>query len=312
MRNAAVFPGQGSQVLGMGRSLGERSAEAREAFDTASAVLGWDLWDLCTRGPAEGLSDTSRSQPAIFTVSHIMFRLLADHGWQPDLVTGHSLGEFTAAVAAGALSFQDGLRTVAERGRFMARAAARNPGAMLALLGVRCEELPRALADLGRLGMIAPANYNCPGQVVVALERKVLEAAKRELAPLAKRVVELPVSGGFHSPLMEEAQREFARFLAQVPIQRPRTPILLNVRLAVSYDPTEIRDGLVAQMTAPVRWEEAVQRMTALGVGSFVEVGPRDVLTGLVRRIAPQCRAVATDGRDPQEVVSELGRGDGG
>ncbi len=311
MRTAAIFPGQGSQYPGMGHRLGPRSAALREVLDAASEVVGEDLWVLCTQGGEEALTDTRRSQPAIFAVSYAMFRALADHGWQPDCVAGHSLGEFTAAVAAGALAFSDGLRAVAERGRVMAQAAGQNPGTMLALLGVRREELSQALAGLRRRGMIAPANYNCPGQVVVALERSLLEQAKRALAPLAKRVIELPVRGGFHSPLMEEAQREFARFLAQVPIHRPHVPILLNVRLAVSYDPTEIRDGLVAQMTAPVQWEEAVRRMTALGVDAFVEVGPKDVLTGLVRRIAPQCRALATDGRDLQELMSELGREDG-
>jgi len=311
MRSAAVFPGQGSQYPGMGRRLYAGSAAVRQFFDTAADVLGWDLWDLCAGGAEGDLNETSRSQPAIYTLSYAVFRLLLDHGWQPDIVAGHSLGEFSAAAAAGVFTFQDGLRTVAERGRLMAQAAQRKPGTMLALLGVREDELREALAELGNSGVIAPANYNCPGQVVIALERKLLDHAKTRLGSIAKKVVELPVSGGFHSSLMEEAQIAFSKFLAEIPVERPCIPLLLSVTLAASSDPMEIRKALTEQMTSPVRWQEAVEHMISREVTTFVEVGPKDVLTGLIRRIARDHRVVVTDGREPQEIVSELGRANG-
>ena len=310
MRSAALFPGQGSQYPGMGQGLPSRR-EVRRLFETASEILGWDLWELCTHGDAGELNDTRRAQPAIFTLSYAVFRVLSDSGWGPDIVAGHSLGEFTAATAAGALAFADGLRAVAERGRLMAQAASARPGTMLALLGVAEDELGEALAELSRWGTIAPANYNCPGQVVVALERGLLERAKVELGSIAKRVVELPVSGGFHSPLMAEAQAEFALFLERIPIVRPSLPILLNVPLAPSVDPAEIRRALISQMTAPVRWQEAVARLLSSGVRTFVEVGPKDVLARLMPRIGAECRVIVTDGRDLQEIASQLRRADG-
>jgi len=308
MRNAAIFPGQGSQYPGMGH-IYERSAEVRQIFDMASDVLGWDLWGLCTRGAEGELNETSRSQPAIFALSYAMYRRLLDSGWQPDIVAGHSLGEFTAATAAGVFSFQDGLRAVAERGRLMAQAAQRRPGTMLALLGVREDELHEALAELKRSGIVQPANYNCPGQVVISLEMKLLDAAKIRLGTTAKKIVELPVSGGFHSPLMEGAHEEFSAFLARISVAKPCIPLLLGVTLTPSVDPVEIRKALVDQMIFPVRWQEAVERMISLGVRAFVEVGPKDVLAGMVRRIARDCQVIVTDGRDPQEIVSQLEEG---
>lgn len=310
MRSAALFPGQGSQYPGMGQVLPSGFAEVRCLFETASEMLGWDLWAFCTRGDAGELNDTRRAQPAIFTLSYALFRVLTDSGWGPDVVAGHSLGEFTAATAAGAFSFADGVRAVAERGRLMAEAARVRPGTMLALLGAGEDELAEAVAELSRWGTIAPANYNCPGQVVVALERGLLERARVELSSVAKRVVELPVSGGFHSPLMAQAQEEFSGFLERIPIVRPSVPILLNVPLTPSVDPAEIREALISQMTAPVRWQEAIGRLLTSGVRTFVEVGPKDVLARLVQRISAKCRVLVTDGRDPQEIVSQLRRAD--
>jgi [acyl-carrier-protein] S-malonyltransferase len=295
----------------MGRPLYAGSAEVRDLFALASDVLGWDLWDLCARGADAELNDTSRAQPAIFTLSYAMFRLLGDRGWRPDIVAGHSLGEFTAAAAAGVFSFQDGLRTVAERGRLMAQAAQRNPGTMLALLGAREDELREALAELKRSGVIEPANHNCPGQVVLSLERGLLDEAKVRLGPIAKKVVELPVSGAFHSALMDEARVAFSRFLAEIPVERPRIPLLLSVLGVASSDPEEIRNALADQMTSPVRWQAMVEHMAAQGVTTFVEIGPKDVLSGLIRRIAREVRVVPTDGRDLPAIVSQLGRPNG-
>jgi len=311
MRTAAIYPGQGSQYPGMGRRLYETCAEARRLFAVAADVLGWNLWELCARGAEGELNHTSRSQPAIFTVSYAVHQALLDHGWRPDIVAGHSLGEFTAATAAGVLSFEDGLRAVAARGHLMAQASQRKPGTMLALLGVRENELEEVLAELKRSGVIQPANYNCPGQVVISLEREILTQAKTKLGAVAKKVVELPVSGGFHSPLMEEARLEFSRLLAEIPMAFPQIPLFLNVPLATSDDPAEIRHALTDQMTSPVRWQQSVEHLVSLGVSTFVEVGPKDVLAGLVRRIAPHSWVTSTDGRDPPEVVSELRRGNG-
>lgn len=308
-RSAAIFSGQGSQYPGMGQHLYERSDGVKEIFKKASDILGWDLWELCARGPEEELSETSRSQPAIFALSYAMYRLLRDNGWRPDIVAGHSLGEFTALAAAGGLSFEDGLRTVAKRGELMARASRERPGAMLAVLGAATEAVEEKVKTLQQLGVIAIANYNCPGQVVLALERELLEQAKDELTPLAKKVVELPVSGAFHSPLMAEAQTRFAEFLAQASLsfKRPRIPILLNATLTPSHDLVEIKEALIAQMTEPVRWQQAVLQLIRSGFRVFIEVGPKDVLTKLVRRIERNCLALATDGHDPQRVIAALG-----
>lgn len=310
-RSVAIFPGQGSQYPGMGRHLYERCGRVKETFDRASDVLGWELWRLCEQGTEEELNDTSHSQPAIFTLSYAIYQLLREGGWRPDIVAGHSLGEFTAAVAAGALSFEDGGRAVAERGRLMAQAASRRPGAMLAVLGADQRMVEERVAVLRRGGLVQIANYNCPGQLVVSLEKKLLKPAKRELGSIAKKVVELPVSGGFHSPLMAEAQAGFAEFLAQAGLsfKRPRVPILLSATLAPSRDPVEIKDALIMQITSPVRWEQMVARMVHLGIEATIEVGPKDVLTKLVRRIDRGPLALATDGRDPQEVIWALGLG---
>lgn len=309
--SAVLFPGQGSQYPGMGQDLYERDGRVRGIFRRASALLGWDLWELCVRGPEEELRETSRSQPAIFTLSYAMYELLHDAGWEPEMVAGHSVGEFTALAAAGGLSFEEGLRAVAKRGELMAQASRVRPGAMLALLGAETEAVEEGVQALKRFGVIEIANYNCPGQVVVSLERRLLKQAKGELAPLAKRVVELPVSGAFHSPLMAEAQEGFARFLSveECHFRPPRIPILLSATLAPSRDPLEIKEALIAQMTSPIRWQQAIIQMIRSGFRIFIEVGPKDVLTRLVKRIDRSCLALATDGRGPQEIIGALGSG---
>jgi [acyl-carrier-protein] S-malonyltransferase len=309
IKGAALFPGQGSQYTGMGQSLYERFAQVREVFLRASELLGWDLWGLCVEGPEEELRTTDRAQPAIFTLSYAMYGLLHDLGWEPEVMAGHSVGELAALTAAGGLSFEDGLRAVAIRGELMAQASRTQPGTMLALLGAVTEAVEGQIQSLKRLGVIEIANYNCPGQVVVSLERRLLAQAKQELAPLAKRVVELPVSGAFHSRLMAEAQERFAEFLSQgdLHFREPRVPILLSATLAPSRDPLEIREALITQITSPIRWEQMVAQMIRSGVRTFIEVGPKDVLTKLVKRIDRNCLALATDGRDPREVIEALG-----
>jgi len=305
-KSAGLFPGQGSQYPGMGRALYGRFAPVRELFQRAGELLGWDLWGLCEGGPEERLRETHRSQPAIYTLSYATYKLLREAGWEPEMVAGHSVGEFAALAAAGGLSFEEGLRVVAKRAELMAQAAARNPGAMLAVLGAPTEAVEERVKALQRWGVIEVANYNCPGQVVVSLERGLLERAREELAALAGKVVELPVSGAFHSPLMREAQAGFAEFLSQVDFRRPRIPILLNATLAPSRDPEEIKEALIVQLTGPVRWQQVMEKLLNMGFRTFIEVGPKDVLTKLARRIDRTCRALATDGREPEGVIREL------
>jgi len=311
--SAALFPGQGAQYIGMGQSLHERFAQIRGVFRRASELLGWDLWELCMEGPEEELRETDRAQPAIFTLSYAMYGLLRDLGWEPEMMAGHSVGELAALTAAGGLPFEDGLRAVAIRGKLMAQASRAQPGTMLALLGAATEAVEGRIRSLKRLGVIEIANYNCPGQVVISLERRLLEQAKQVFSSLAKRVVELPVSGAFHSPLMAEAQKGFAEFLSREDLRfrEPRVPILLSATLALSRDPLEIREALIAQITSPIRWEQMMAQMIRSGVRTFIEVGPKDVLTRLVKRSDRDCQALATDGRDPREIIKALRLGVG-
>ena len=296
MRVAFVFPGQGSQYVGMGRDLYETYAEARTLFDEADAIMGFSLSKLCFEGPNEELDDTVNTQPALLTVSVALLRALRGNQLGPAAMAGHSMGEYTALVAAGALDFADGLRLVRERGRVMKEAGELDPGAMAAIIGLDagtlegiCQEAstqhPASTAQI--------ANYNSPGQIVISGHKEALGRAM-ELAKErgARRVIPLAVSIASHSPLMQRAAETFASIVARVDFHEPRVPIVANVTAAPITTVAEIREELVGQLTSTVRWVESVQHMIAQGVTTLVEIGPKNVLTGLIRRIDKSVRTV--------------------
>jgi len=290
MRKCAhLFPGQGSQYVGMGRDLYDASPVARAVFDQADAILGTALSRLCFEGPADQLNDTANTQPAVLVTSVAALRALEEQGLEPPAyVAGHSMGEFSALVAAGALSFEDGLRLVCERGRLMKEAGERSPGGMAAVIGLEREPLEAICAQVREQGgeYVGLANDNCPGQLVISgafspLERAMELAAERG----ARKVVRLTVSIAAHSPLMAQAAAEFRRFLDVTSLHDAAVPLVANAIAGPLTDPDDIRDALGRQLTSPVRWTESVRWMIGQGVAHFVEVGPKEVLTGLLRRI---------------------------
>lgn len=310
MKIAFVFPGQGSQYVGMGQDLYETYLEAKAIFDEADEVLGFSLSELCFEGPKEELDDTINTQPAVFVTSLACLEVLKSRlSASPLFLAGHSLGEYTALVAAGALDFADGLKLVRERGRLMKEAGEQNPGGMAAILGLEAETLDEIcqIASRETGGIVQLANYNSPGQIVVSGHREAVERAL-ELAKerKAKRVIPLAVSIAAHSPLMQPAARAFAGVVAQVDFRQPQVPVVANVTAAPVTTVAEIRDELVKQLTSTVRWVESVQYMIAQGVATFVEIGPRNVLTGLIRRIDKSVRTVNVEDAAGIEVCRNL------
>jgi [acyl-carrier-protein] S-malonyltransferase len=303
---AYLFPGQGSQCVGMGRDLYTHFPAARTVFDQADRVLGIALSRLCFDGPVESLNETSNTQPAILTTSIAALRVLEERGMdRPTYVAGHSMGEFSALVAAGALSLEDGLRLVRERGRLMKQAGERSPGGMAAVLGLEREPLEAICTTVREQSgeYVGIANDNCPGQLVISGSLASLERAM-ELAQEqgAKRVVRLVVSIAAHSPLMAESAAEFRRFLDTMPFRDPLVPLVANATARPLTDPDDIRDALGQQLTSPVRWTDSVRWMIAQGVTRFVEVGPKEVLTGLLRRIDRAVEGLTTAQAMAQET----------
>lgn len=289
---AFVFPGQGSQFTGMGKELYENNPVARDMFDKANEILGFSITDVMHNGTAEDLKQTKVTQPAVFLHSVILAATMGDE-FAPDMVAGHSLGEFSALVAAGALSFEDGLRLVSARAHAMQKACELKPSTMAAVLALPDEKVEEICAGIE--GVCVAANYNCPGQIVISGEIEAIdEACKQMLAAGAKRALRLPVGGAFHSPCMEPARAELAAAIEKTEFHTPRVPVYQNVDGMPHTDPAEIKANLVAQLTAPVRWTKSVQNMIADGATEFVEVGPGKVLQGLVGKID---RSVATSGR---------------
>lgn len=286
---AYLFPGQGSQHVGMGRDLVQASATARAVFDRAAEVLSIDLVRMCFEGPEETLNDTLNTQPAVFTTSIAALRVLEERGTEsPAYVAGHSMGELSALVAAGALSFEDGLKLARERGRLMKAAGEQRPGGMAAIIALErpvVEEICAAAREQSG-GYVGVANDNCPGQLVIsgtvaALERAMALAAERG----AQKVARLAVSISSHSPLMAEAGAQFRLLLEAAPLHKPKVPIVANATARPLSDSGAIRDAVGKQLTSPVYWTDSVRWMIEQGVTRFIEVGPRDVLTGLVKRI---------------------------
>lgn len=299
-----VFPGQGSQFVGMGRDLAEGYAVARETFAEADRVLGRPLSRLCWEGPEEELRRTSNTQPAILTASVAAWRVLEGAGVAPAYVAGHSLGEYSALVAAGALSFADALVLVQKRGLFMEEAVPAGRGGMAAVLGLPAEAVAEACRKADPEGKVEPANYNCPGQVVIAGEREALERAVQHCKEAgAKRVMPLNVSGPFHSLLMRPAAARLLRELQAVEIRKPRVPVVANVTARPAEDPAEIRVLLGEQVASPVRWEESVRWLAEKGLCRYVEIGPGKVLAGLIKKIAPEALVLNAGDRESLENV---------
>ncbi len=285
MSKAYVFPGQGAQFVGMGKDLYENNAKAKELFDKANEILGYRITDIMFEGTDEDLKQTKVTQPAVFL--HSVVTALCIDDFKPDMVAGHSLGEFSALTAAGALAFSDGLKLVYARAMAMQKACEATPSTMAAVIGLADEEIERICAEVMQtVGVVVPANYNSPGQVVISGSvEAVKEACARLKEAGAKRALPLAVGGAFHSPLMEPAQAELAKAIEVAPLSTPVCPIYQNVDAKPHTDPVEIKENLLKQLTSPVRWTQSVKQMIIDGMTDFVECGPGQVLTGLIGRI---------------------------
>lgn len=310
MAIAFVFPGQGSQKVGMGRGLADAFAESAEVFRQADAALGEPLSRLCFEGPDDQLVLTSNTQPALLTASVAACRALAARGVRPDWVAGHSLGEWSALVAAGALDLGEAVTAVRRRGQYMQEAVPVGEGAMAAILMLDLSAVEEACREAAQGQVVVPANINSPGQVVIAGHAAAVERAMESCkARGARRAVRLPVSAPFHCPLMRPAQERLAADLARIAFRAPAPPLVNNVDARPVRTAEECREGLIRQVSAPVRWEECVRELSRQGVDTFVEVGPGQVLSGLVKKIDKSARVFnAEDPASLEAAASELGR----
>jgi [acyl-carrier-protein] S-malonyltransferase len=286
-KTAFIFPGQGSQYVGMGKELAEHFSVAQETFDEANGALGFDLQRLCFEGPEDELKLTANTQPSILTVSIAALRVLRQElGWHADYLAGHSLGEFSSLVAADAMSFRDAVRMVRLRGQFMQEAVPVGTGGMAAVLGLERPHVEELCQRAAQSEVLTPANFNSPGQIVISGHMKAIERGIALAQAMgAKKAVLLQVSAPFHSSLMETAGQRLGAELAQIEINELKTPVVTNVEAEPNIEKERVQDLLVRQVSSPVRWEDSMRRMIQLGVERFVEIGPGKVLIGLLRRI---------------------------
>lgn len=283
MKKAYVFPGQGAQFVGMGKDLYENHAIAKNLFEKANEILGFSITNIMFEGTEKDLKQTKVTQPAIFLHSVIMREVLGGN-FTPDMVAGHSLGEFSALVACGVLSFKDGLQLVAKRALAMQKACEKTAGTMAAVLGLEDALVEKICADIQ--GVVTPANYNCPGQLVISGEIESVNTACEKLKETgAKRALLLPVSGAFHSELMAPAREELASAIEQVTFNTPICPVYQNVTTTAVINPQEIKKNVIEQLTAPVKWTQSIENMVKDGASTFIEVGPGKVLQGLIKKI---------------------------
>lgn len=303
---AMVFPGQGSQSVGMLAELAEQFPLIKETFDEASSVLGYDLWQLSQQGPAEELNKTWQTQPALLTASVALWRVWQQQGGpQPTLMAGHSLGEYSALVCAGVLDFKQAVSLVELRGKLMQEAVPEGTGAMSAIIGLDNDAIATACAEAAQGQVVSPVNFNSPGQVVIAGNKEAVERAGAACkAAGAKRALPLPVSVPSHCALMEPAAHKLAQALEAVTFNAPRVPVVNNVDVSAESAPQAIRSALVRQLHSPVRWTECVEYIAAQGVSTLVEVGPGKVLTGLTKRIVDSLTATAIN--DPASLSAAL------
>lgn len=288
-QTAFIFPGQGSQYVGMGKELYDNFRVAKEAFEEADDALHFSISSFCFQGLEETLKLTENTQPAVLTTSIAALRVLqSEKGITPQLTAGHSLGEYSALVASGALTFADAIQTVRLRGKFMQEAVPVGEGGMAAILGMEREQLERLCEEVSSGEVLTPANFNCPGQIVIAGHSKAIERAIERVKQEGKKAVLLPVSAPFHSPLMKPAGERLQKSLEGIVLQDLKVPVVTNVEAEINTLKERVKDLLVAQVSSPVRWEESIRRMTEDGIEEVVEIGPGKVLIGLMKRINPK------------------------
>ncbi len=305
MKTGFIFPGQASQYVGMGKDLYEKYEIAKKLFDAANEIVEFDLKAICFEGPEEELKQTYVTQPAIFVHSVIVNHILQEQGMQPQGVAGHSLGEYSALVAAGSLTFEQGLRLVQKRGRLMFESGKKNPGTMAAIIGLNEEQVNQLCEQLSDKGVIQPANFNSPGQIAISGDVQAVRAAIEVAKEMgARKAVELVVSGAFHSPLMNDARLGLQEALEKTDFKDAQVPVYSNVTAAPVTDKEEIRQLLFRQLTSPVLWQKSMENMIGDGFDRFFEIGPGKVLTGLLKRINRQvpCQPIGT-----VEDINKLG-----